>query len=61
MNIVYANIVHGNVDFFVCRRKSPITRTFWDISLLRVNLIFAWLDQKSRSLLMQRLRPNQVK
>lgn len=21
MNIVYANIVHGNVDFFVCKRK----------------------------------------
>ena len=47
MNIVYANIVHGNVDFFVCKRKSPIARTFWDISLLRVNLFFLGLTEET--------------
>lgn len=47
MNIVYANTVHGNVDFFVCKRKSLISRTFWDISLLRVNLFFLGLTEEA--------------
>ena len=50
MNIVYANIVHGNVDFFVCKRKSPIARTFWDISLLRINLFGSMINPVDRFL-----------